>query len=99
MGDNSVTVKLGNDATLPAASAIHKELLEAVETGAKIELDLGDVQMCDLTLLQLIVSTQKTVAAKGGVLEFVGMINTEIVKLANQLSLGHPDGAGEDWPW
>ena len=58
-------------AELNADAATKTSLLAAANESGELELDLSAVSAIDLALLQMLISTQKTIGSKGGTMKIV----------------------------
>ena len=54
------TIKVSGPLTIYEASDIHKELLHSLAENNTINIDLGDVDSCDVAGIQLLISAIKT---------------------------------------
>ena len=54
------TIKISNHLSIYEAADIHKKLLHSLAENNAIDIDLGDVNFCDLSGIQLLISAIKT---------------------------------------
>lgn len=64
MGEGT-PIRLGEELTIQNADELHRQLVEALESGGDVVVDLGGVETCDTAALQLICSAAKTAVARG----------------------------------
>ncbi|MGD9162362.1 MAG: STAS domain-containing protein [Desulfobacteraceae bacterium] len=58
--ENNNTIKINGPLSIYEAVDIHKKLLHSLAENNKINIDLGDVDSCDVAGLQLLISAIKT---------------------------------------
>lgn len=90
---------LKGDATLQTIEGMKREILAALEKAPRVEASIDGVKEFDLTFVQLLLSAQKTAAAKGKTFEVVSLPNIYLVRMAEELGIPRPEGVGDNWPW
>lgn len=65
-------VALCGELTISAAVAVRDELLQALDTGDEIEVDLAQVAEFDSAGIQLLIAAKREAAQRGKKLRFVG---------------------------
>jgi len=92
-GDKGVLVLTG-DFGVQDAGVLHGALKEAVDKYEAFDFDLSAVQGGDLTMLQLLCSAEKAMAAKGASIGVVGSVPLAVLELAEIAGFRH-EGAGQ----
>lgn len=84
------TIKLQDSVGIEQASAIKKQLTEAIKSKKTVSLDISEVTDIDTSIIQLILSAKKDADAKEKEFYISGIIPEDIQKLLSILSISLP---------